>query len=326
MRGICCERCRFAAAGKDEYVSEWPALTAVELLVAVADHGSLAAGARAVGMAQPNASRSIVRLERHLKLSLLQRSTAGSTLTPAGLLVVEWSRSVLFAARDLTDGAAALAADGSGSMTVSASQTVAEHLLPLWLSELRMTHPDMRVTVRVHNTQDVLDDVLHGRCSVGFTEGPATPTGVHALVVARDELVLVVCPTHPWADRDGPLTAGQLRETPLVTREPRSGTRVALDTALGAPVQPALELSSNAAVRVSVMSGTAPAVLSRLAVADALAAGTLREVPVTGLDLRRPLHAVWTGPRRLAGPAADLVSVARASGRGRGIRYGEDVR
>jgi len=42
----------------------WPDLAAVEALVAVADHGSLAAAARATGMAQPNVSRSIARLER----------------------------------------------------------------------------------------------------------------------------------------------------------------------------------------------------------------------------------------------------------------------
>lgn len=297
-------------------MSEWPALTAVELLVAVADHGSLAAGARAVGMAQPNASRSIARLERHLALPLLQRSTAGSTLTPAGLLVVEWSRAVLLAARDLTDGAAALAADGSGALTVSASQTVAEHLLPLWLSTLRVARPGVRVTVRVHNTHDVLDDVRHGRCSIGFTEGPGTPGGVRSLVVGRDELVLVVAPSHPWAQREEPVSAAELRDTALVTREAGSGTRVALDLALGAPVRPVLELSSNAAVRVSAMSGSAPAVLSRLAVADALATGMLSEVPVTGLDLRRSLHAVWSGPRRLGGPAADLVAAAYAAGRG----------
>jgi len=50
-------------------------------------------------------------------------------------------------------------------------------------------------------------------------------------------------------------------------------------------------------------------VLSRLAVADALASGALLEVP-TALDLSRQLRAVWTGPRQLSGPAADLVALA----------------
>ncbi len=291
----------------------WPDLTALELLVAVADHGGLSSGARAIGMAQPNASRSIARLERHLGVSLVIRSTSGSSLTPSGILVVDWARDVLDAAAALTQGAAAIRAPGAGSITVSASQTVAEHLLPAWLSQLRATRPEAAVSVRVHNTSDVVDDVLHGRCSVGFVEGPKAPRGVHHLVVAHDELVLVVAKAHPWARRRKPVTAADLVATPLITRERGSGTRVALDEALGAVghVTPALEMPSNAAVRVGVSSGTAPAVLSRLAVQEALASGLLREVPLDGLDLHRPLRAIWTGPRRLQGLAADLVDVSR---------------
>ena len=62
-------------------MAEWPDLAAVEALVAVADHGSLAAAARATGMAQPNVSRSIARLERRFALPLINRSTTGATLT-----------------------------------------------------------------------------------------------------------------------------------------------------------------------------------------------------------------------------------------------------
>lgn len=290
-------------------MTSWPDLSALELLVAVADHGSLSAGARATGVAQPNASRSIARLERHLGVTLLHRSTAGSTLTDSGLLVVEWSRAVMQAARELAEGATSLATDSAESIVVAASQTVAEHLLPSWLAALRETHPEVRIEIHVHNTHDVLADLLEARCDLGFIEGPRPPRGVNHLVVARDELVLVVTPRHPWAGRREPVSADELWITPLVTREPGSGTRVALDEALGAPAQPAVELASNAAVRVSVQSGTAPAVLSRLAVSDALASGSLVEVPTT-LRLRRQLRAVWSGPRRLQGPVAELVAIA----------------
>lgn len=294
-------------------MSRWPDLTALELLVAVADHGSLGAGARAVGMAQPNATRSMARLERHLGLSLLVRSTSGSQLTPSGLLVVDWARQLLDAATQLTRGVDALSSSGEDSLIVAASQSVAEHLLPAWLSGLRVLRPGTCVAVHVRNTSEVVDEVLHGLCGIGFIEGPVAPRGVHHIVVARDELVLVVAPDHPWAGRRTPVGADELVRTPLVTREEGSGTRVALDEALGWPARPALELPSNAAVRVSVSAGTGPAVLSRLAVADAVRAGTLVVVPVAGLDLRRPLRAVWTGPRALAGAAADLVSLAQRS-------------
>lgn len=292
-------------------MDSWPDLAALELLVAVADHGSLSAGARAVGMAQPNASRSLARLERHLGVGLVVRSTAGSRLTAAGLVVVDWARDVLAAAATLADGAATLAGSGRAGLTVSASQTVAEHLLPAWLASLRAAHPECAARIRVGNTADVVADVLAGTCAVGFVEGPRAPRGLHSAVVARDELVLVVAPHHPWSRRRTPVTAAELAETPLVTREQGSGTRTALDQAIGPHVEPAQVLASNAAVRVSAVAGTAPAVLSRLAVADAVARGDLLEVQLDGIDLRRDLRACWSGPRRLAGLAAELVSLAR---------------
>ncbi|MGV9736666.1 LysR substrate-binding domain-containing protein, partial [Rhodococcus aetherivorans] len=59
--------------------------------------------------------------------------------------------------------------------------------------------------------------------------------------------------------------------------------------------------------RPAALGGVGPAVLSTLAVADHLASGELRTVEVEGLDLARTLRAVWRPPRKLAGPAGDLV-------------------
>ena len=127
--------------------------------------------------------------------------------------------------------------------------------------------------------------------------------------------MLVTAPDHPWARRRRPVTAAELGAARLVTRESGSGTRVALDDALGeyGPITPELELPSNAAVRVSVASGAGPAVLSRLAVQDSIARGDMREILVVGLDLSRSLRAVWTGPKTLRGLSADLVMIARES-------------
>ncbi|MDN5898675.1 MAG: LysR substrate-binding domain-containing protein, partial [Brachybacterium sp.] len=102
--------------------------------------------------------------------------------------------------------------------------------------------------------------------------------------------------------------------TPLVVREGGSGTRDAFEELLpsAARTPPVQELGSNAAVRLSVASGAGPAVLSMLAVRSALEAGQLRRVPVVGSPLRRLLTIVWSGPRRLSGPAAELAAAASA--------------
>jgi DNA-binding transcriptional LysR family regulator len=84
------------------------------------------------------------------------------------------------------------------------------------------------------------------------------------------------------------------------------------------PAPPLAELSSTTAIKASVAAGAGPAVLSSLAVAGELAAGTLRAVPVSGLDLNRALRAVWPSGRRLTGPARDLYTIAAHAARSRG--------
>lgn len=311
-------------------MTTWPDLATLELLVALADEGSLSAAARRCGVAQPNASRSIARLERGLGLSLIHRATTGARVTTDGLLVVEWARATLEAARALETGVAALRARTQAPLVVMASQTVAEHLLPGWIAGWQHAaggagaggasphDPSLGetrgISVAVGNTTEVLAAARGGEVDLGFIEGPGAPPGLNSVVVAHDDLVLVVAPQHPWAARSR-VRAEELAATPLVARESGSGTRVALRRAL-APLDvapPALELASNAAVRVSAAAGTAPAVLSRLAVDDALRAGTLVEVGVDGADLTRNLRAVWAGPRRLTNPAAAAL-LATAAG------------
>jgi DNA-binding transcriptional LysR family regulator len=73
--------------------------------------------------------------------------------------------------------------------------------------------------------------------------------------------------------------------------------------------QPALSLSTTAAVRSAVLAGAAPAVISELAVADDLIAGRLVQVPTPDLDLRRTLRTVWDGGQSPpAGVARDLIA------------------
>ncbi|MBC2588629.1 LysR family transcriptional regulator [Rhodococcus aetherivorans] len=287
----------------------WPDLAALELLVGIDDHGGLGAAARAAGVAQPNASRAVRRLEKQLGTVLVRRGRAGSALTPEGTVVAHWARQTLADARRLLDAAAALSADRQAELTVAASMTVAEHLIPRWLGRFRGLRDDVQIQLQVHNSRQVCDAVAEGRCHVGFVEAPTVPPGLHSTPVARDRLVVVVTPAHPWARRRRPLTVAELAATPLVVREEGSGTRHTLDLALRefARPSPLLELGSGAAVRTAALGGVGPAVLSTLAVADHLASGELRTVEVEGLDLARTLRAVWHPPRKLAGPAGDLV-------------------
>lgn len=295
--------------------SAHPDPTALALLVGIDDHGGLGAAARRLGLAQPNASRTLRRLERELDLPLVERHARGSRLTPQGTVIAHWARRLLADAERLGQAAAALRESRRTTLSIGASMTVAEHLLPAWLGGLQREHPDLRVGLEVANSSAVIDAVAAGTHALGFVETPEPPTRLHTRPVAQDRLTVVVDPGHRWARLRRPLTAGELAATALVTREPGSGTRITFERALGDRhiTEPLLELGSSAAVRTAVIGGAGPAVLSTLAVADAIATGRLVEVQLDGPDLRRTLRAVWRSPTRLDGPAAGLISHALRS-------------
>ncbi|AXH95729.1 LysR family transcriptional regulator [Ornithinimicrobium avium] len=296
-------------------LDRWPDLAVIELLVGVEEHGSIGAAAAAVGMAQPNASRALQRLERRSGVPLLLRSTRGTVLTPEAALVVDWGREVLAAAERLTASMAALGTTRASRLKVAASQTVAEYLLPGWLADYRERPRAVEVQLEVGNSVQVTAAVVEGRADLGFVETSHLGRGVRSRRVGTDHLVVVVAPGHSWARRRSPLDAARLAGTALVVREDGSGTRDALEHALArhdlAVAEPAQALGSNAAVRVAAMAGVAPAVLSEHAVREALDSGRLVRVPVDGVDLSRPLRAVWRDGARPPEAAGDLLGAVR---------------
>lgn len=284
-------------------------LGAIELLAAVDATGSLSGAARALGLAQPSVSTGLARLERQTGLTLLVRTATGTRLTPSGTAMLTRGRDVLAASDALEREVAELRSVRQGRVAVAASLSVAEYLVPGWLAA-RPADAAV-VDLVVANSRDVTDAVLHGRADLGFIEGPGVDPGLHARSVGADELVVVVAPGHPWARRRSPATAAELAAAPLAVREAGSGTRAVLEEALAAAGHPLTgspaQLGSTSAVKNVVRGGAAVAVLSRLTVADELARGDLRRVPVADVDLSRTLRLVWARGRRPS-PAARVLA------------------
>ncbi|KOV83818.1 LysR family transcriptional regulator [Nocardia sp. NRRL S-836] len=299
-------------------------LASYELLLSVAELGSIGRAAKAHGMSQPSASERLRVLEARVGVALLERTPRGATLTTAGQLVAGWAAPVLAKAADLDAGLTSLRADRQSHLKVAASLTVAEYLLPAWLIALRAVSPDTATVLTAGNSVHVAEQVLADRADLGFIESTDVPAGLDSRVVGRDELVLVVAPGHPWARRRR-ITAAKLAATPLVSREQGSGTRQALRSALRGvdleiTAEPLLEMSSTTAIKAAAIGGIGPAVLSAHAVAADLATRTLVRVEVTDLNLARALRAVWTKGRTPRGPASDLLTIAMRTLPGRGDR------
>jgi molybdate transport repressor ModE-like protein len=292
-----------------------PDLVSLRLFCAVVRLGSISAAAAEEGMSQPSASHRLVRLERRLGLTLLERGPGGSGATESGHLVAAWAEDLLAAAARLLGSVAALSAGEGGHLRVAASYTIAEYLLPHWLAKLARLEPGVSIQLEVMNSGRVMTALAAGEADLGFIESLDKASRLDERIITTDELVVVVSPSHPWARARSPLTPQRLAATRHVLRERGSGTRDVYEHALRVTghelCAPALELGSTAAVKYAVSSGVGPTALSRLTVTDELNDGRLALVGVTGLDLQRPLRAVWRRGEPL--PLAGRMLVAQAT-------------
>lgn len=288
-----------------------PELAALDLLRSVVRLGSMSRAAAAHRITQPSASSRIRTLERELGVRVLERSPTGSRPTPDGQLIAEWGDTVLDAAERLATGVESLRAHRAGLLRIAASYTIAEYLLPPWLDRFLDERPDDSVVVDVTNSRAVLERVDSGSVDLGFVESPTIPPTMHEQIVGTDELIAVVSPRHRWARRRS-VDLETFVVTPLVLRESGSGTRDALVAELArlgvAAPESALDLGSISAVRIAVINGSSPTVISRLAVREDLDRGSLIEVAVDDVQIHRRLRAVWSSKFEPSRLASDLLA------------------
>lgn len=125
----------------------------------------------------------------------------------------------------LDAGITALHTEQESRLRVAASLTVAEYLLPAWLTALRSADTGAAVALTAVNSAQVAQAVLAGAADLGFIEGPDLPDGLRARIVGHDTLTVVVAPGHPWARRRRGIAVNELAGAALVAREAASGTR-----------------------------------------------------------------------------------------------------
>jgi len=260
-------------------------LEQLRIFVAVADCLHVTRAAQSLNITQSAASASIAALESRHGMRLFHRIGRRIELTEAGRSFLPEAKAVLARAAQAELALTELSGLQRGSLTLHASQTIANYWLPPQLHAFRSQYPGIALHLVIGNTTDVGRAVGEGEADLGFIEGDIDNPLLAQIPIPGDQLVLVVGPQHSWAAAKA-VTPADLAQGAWVLREPGSGTRQNFELGLRrlgidpAAINVALELPSNEAVRNAVEAGSGATVLSNLAVATSLQAGRLRALDV----------------------------------------------
>jgi DNA-binding transcriptional LysR family regulator len=279
---------------------------------AVAHHGNFRIAAEELLLTQPAVSQQIKALETELGTALFTRTAGRIALTAAGHALLPYAEKLAALAQEATAAVQSTAGAHAGRLSLGASQTIGQYLLPRLIAGFSAAYPAITLEAETGNTQQIVEALIAGRIQLGLIEGPPMRSEVHAEPFAEDHLVLVAAATHPWADEH--IDAAALKEATLLLREHGSGSRRIAERALEAAgirlrdLHLGMTFDSTEALLSAVEAGLGIAFVSRWAVRNQFALGTLRPVHVRNLELSRPLSVITlTGPQP-EGPAGHFRS------------------
>jgi len=235
-------------------------------LVAVADHGTFGAAARALYTVQSNVSTHVARLEKELGTPLVNRAQGG--LTDAGQRVVERARRVL---REIDDIAADLARhDGevAGDVRIGMLGTTARWLLPQLLTDIAVTHPHVRAVVAEGSTSVLIPAVLSGLYHAAILHLPVDAPELVIEPLFAEELMVLTGPGHPLGGRSE-IGLAELAHHRLLIPPPGAALRRVIDRAAhaaGVQLEPQAEIDGVRLLATLAVDGFGAAIVPATAI------------------------------------------------------------
>jgi DNA-binding transcriptional LysR family regulator len=255
-------------------------------------------------------------LEKRLGTQLLDRSGRRVEPTEAGWRLYRGAQRMLTLEEQLVaDVAATSEGELTGDLVLGASTGPAAIAVPLLLCEFQRENPDVRVYLTVSDTHTVVERVAARELELGIVGASRRHRGVRFEPFFSDQVILACPPGHRFAGRQ--VTLDELREETLILMQEGAGVRQILEDALRRlgvrlrDLDVRLELGLQESVRHAVEAGYGVTFISRTAVESELAAGTLAEARVEGLDATRVISLASAAGRARTRVADAFVEFAR---------------
>ena len=268
----------------------------LEVFIKVVEKQNFSKAGEELHMTQPAVSQYIKALEESVGTRLLERSSRYVYLNQAGEIVYRHAKEILALYAKMQTSLDDLTNHARGSISIGASYTFGEYILPRIIAKLRKNYPLIMPSVKIQNTQQIIELVATHQIDIGIIEGSFHNEKLYTEAISYDEMFVVASPDHPLVvDTTKVRSITDLRDEMWILREKGSGTRQAADKLFEmysmAPKN-IMEFGSNQIIKESVEEGLGISLLSKWAIENELNDGYIGTIPVLELPFKRTFSIV----------------------------------
>ncbi len=277
---------------------------------------SFTKAAETLHMTQPAVTFQVRQLEEHFNTRLFDRTHNRINLTDAGRQVFAYADRIFELYAEMEGSVREITGEIRGALTIGASTTIAEYMLPPLLGDFKERFPEVAIHLKVANTEGIVTMVENNAIDLGVVEAPVSNKNLVVETCKLDRLVAIVPPGHPLAGRER-VDFSTLLAYPFICREEGSGTREVIadhlerQTDCCVALKVAMELGSPEAVKGAVEAGMGVSVVSRTTIQKELRLGTLVAVDLDP-PLDRPFSFVHQKQKFRLRVMEELLTLARS--------------
>jgi DNA-binding transcriptional LysR family regulator len=266
---------------------------------------SFSKAGNAVHLSQPTVSSHVKDLEEHFGCLLFDRLGKEALPTKAGVLLYRYARKIL-GIRDETEAAMSqFQGKMKGRLSIGGSTIPGGFILPGLIGEFSKQYPEVIVSLRVGDTENIIKEILDGDLELGIVGAGTENKKIVQEKFIDDEMRLIVPADHKWADSRH-ISFDLLAEEPFIIREKGSGTLKSFNNSLGKTgrsvddLKIAAEMGSTISVIQGIKQKLGVSVLSIISVDEEIKTGKLKALKIDGLNLKRSFFVTRHKQRSLS--------------------------
>lgn len=270
----------------------------LKVFISVTEKESFSRAAEEHHMTQPAVSQYIRSLEEQLGSKLLDRSNKYVHLNKAGEIVYHYSKEILGLYEQMQQLIDDLTEKVNGPLSIGASYTYGEYVLPRIIAKLQKMYPLIEPNVTIGNTEKIANLVESHQLDIGIVEGHFKNKALIQEIFAEDSMIIVSSPKHPLGQMQN-INGKTLENQTWVVRESGSGTREATEKLfrqLNISPKKLMHYSSIQPIKESVEGGMGISLLSKWAVQKELKYGDLTEIKIDEIPLKRTFAFLKQSP------------------------------
>lgn len=282
-------------------------LNQMRALEAVVRTGSFSAAAKELGISQPSVSNHLSTLEKHYNVHLIHRFGRNAEPTDACRELLPRIRVVLSMSEEIEQALEGRVRLQRGALRLG--YTAFQFAMPV-LSDFMAQFPKVDVEAHSMASDDCLPLLQDGTIDVAFITVAEAPSGLHALSLGTDQIVMVAPPDHPISKKKS-VSWDDLSRYAFIQRDPGSQTgRLFEGAASQAGIQPKtlLTLGSWGAVVASLHAGMGVGVAMR---GEITPSDQLVAVPIGASDLTLTHFLVCLPEMKHSAPVAAIFRAAQ---------------